>query len=419
MMMYIMYEIFIGVFIILSFFFSSFETAVMSANPMRLQALAERGSSRARRALSIVNQRENSISLALIGNNIANIASTSFILFVVAKHVVLTDEAVFIVTAIQTVFFLIALEILPKVLARSRADSLLMVYVYPVYLVKTLFFPLTALSSGLTTLIKKLFSFEATGSSFIKSRDEIEMLFSLGNKEGIIRKKHQEYIDEIMDLHSITAHQIMTPIIDMVSVERGESIRKLVMLIGKTRFSRIPVYEDRVDNIIGYVYYRDFLEKKRIKKIDDVLRKPYFIPSTKKVDELFLEMQENDVRMLFVVNEFGGVEGLVTTEDIVEEVVGEIQTRDHPHADLIKELQNRTYLVRGDTDIEYFEKKFGMHIEKKGFETLAGFITAHLGRIPEVGEVFKIQECRFKVYEGNEKAIDSVIITVPKGKKML
>lgn len=417
MIMYLMYEIGIGIFIVLSFFFSSFETAVMSANPMRLKALAERGSSRAKRALAIINERENSISLSLIGNNIANIASTAFIMFVVAKHLVLTDVTVFVVTAVQTVFFLIALEILPKVIARSRADALLMAYVYPVYLVKTLFFPVTALSSALTSIIKKMFRFNDAGSSFVKSRDEIEMLFSLGKKEGIIRKKHQEYIDEIMDLHSITAHEIMTPIIDVVSIERGDTVRKLVQLIGKTRFSRIPVYEQRVDNIIGYVYYRDLLEKKSVKRVDEVLRKPYFIPSTKKVDELFLEMQEHDVRMLFVVNEFGGVEGLVTTEDIVEEVVGEIQTRDHPHADLIKELQNRNYLVRGDTDIEYFEKKFGIHIEKKGFETLAGFITAHLGRIPQAGEVFKIDDFRFKIQEGNDKAIESVIITVPKGKK--
>lgn len=412
-----MYEIIIGIFIILSFFFSSFETAVMSANPMRLKALADRGSFRARKALAIINERENSISLSLIGNNIANIALTAFIIFVVSKHLILTDVTVFVVTTVQTVSFLVALEILPKVIARSRADALLMAYVYPVYLVKTLFFPITALSSGLTSIIKKIFRFNAAGSSFIKSRDEIEMLFSLGKKEGIIRKKHQEYIDEIMDLHSITAHEIMTPIIDVVSVERGETIRRLVHLIGKTRFSRIPVYEQRVDNIVGYVYYRDLLEKESVTKIEEVLRKPYFIPSTKKVDELFLEMQAHDVRMLFVVNEFGGVEGLVTTEDIVEEVVGEIQTRDHPHDDLIKELQNRNYLVRGATDIEYFEKKFGIHIEKKGFETLAGFITAHLGRIPQVGEVFKIEEFRFKVKEGSDKAIESVILTIPKGKK--
>jgi putative hemolysin len=292
-----------------------------------------------------------------------------------------------------------------------------MAYVYPLYIIKTLFFPLTALSSLLTTIIQKVFRFDSARSSLIRSRDEIGMLFSIGNKEGIIRKKHQEYIDEIMDLHAITAREIMTPIIDIVSVERGEPIRKVVLLIGKTRFSRIPVYDARVDNIIGYVYYRDLFEKKGVKKIDDVLRKPYFIPSTKKVDELFFEMQERDVRMLFVVNEFGGVEGLVTTEDIVEEVVGEIQTRDHPHSDLIQELHNRSYLVRGETDIEYFVKKFGMRIEKKGFETLAGFITAQLGRIPHTGETFTIDDFRFKVHEGSEKAVNSVIVTIPKGRK--
>ncbi|MCX7679522.1 MAG: hemolysin family protein [Spirochaetes bacterium] len=417
--MYVVYEIGIFIFILLSFFFSSFETAIISANPIRLQALAEKGSFRAKRALALIHQREELISLTLIGNNIANLGSTAFIMFVVSKHIVLTDYAVFVVTAIQTIFFLIMCEIFPKVVARNKPETMLMIYILPLYMVRILFYPFMVISASFTEILKKVFRFNSSNSSLIRSRDEIEMLFSIGNKEGIIRKKHQEFIDEIMSLHSITAKEIMTPIIDVVSVEKNEPIRKVVLLIGETRFSRIPVYEGRVDNIIGYVYYRDLLERKDIRRITDVLRKPYFIPSTKKVDELFFEMQEKDERMLFVVNEFGGVEGLVTTEDIVEEVVGEIQTRDHPKPDLIQQLHKRTYLVRGDIDIEYFQKKFGMHIEKEGFETLAGFITAHLGRIPAKGEVFRVNEYRFKVNEGNEKVVESVIVTVPSGKKIL
>jgi putative hemolysin len=273
-------------------------------------------------------------------------------------------------------------------------------------------------STALTGLFKKAFSVKGSGNTFVKSRDEIETLFSLGNKDGVIRKKHQEYVDEILSLHKITVREIMTPTIDMVAIERSESVKQLVLLVGKTRFSRIPVYDERVDKVTGYVNYRDVIERKGIRRIDDILRKPYFVPSTKRIDELFVEMQELGVRMLFVVNEYGGVEGLVTTEDIVEELVGEIQTRDHPRTDLIKELQNRKYLVSGEIDIEYFQYKFGLHIEKKGFETLAGFVTQHLGKIPAPGESFRAGDFRIQVHEATEKSVESVLVTIPAGRKL-
>lgn len=416
--MYITYEIFIFAFILLSIFFSSCETAVISANLIRLQSLAAHGNVRAIRAVSIINEIENTIGMTLIGNNIVNISSSAFIIFIAAKHMVLTDSRVLVITIVETVFFLLFCEILPKVIARDRADAMLMFYSYPVKVLLKVLLPFTLVSTALTSRVKKFLGVTGTGNSFIKSRDEIETLFSLGKSEGIIRKKHQEYVDEILSLHKITVREIMTPTIDMVAIERNESVKQLVKLVGATRFSRIPVYEDRVDNVIGYVYYRDLLDGKPPRRIDEIIRRPFFVPSTKKIDELFMEMQEKDVRMLFVVNEYGGVEGLVTTEDIVEEVVGEIQTRDHPRADLIRELQRRKYLVSGEIDIEYFQYKLGFHAEKKGFETLAGFVTWHLGRIPVPGETFKIGDFRFQVHEATEKSVESVIVTVPAGRKV-
>jgi len=416
--MYYLYEIFIFVFIILSFFFSSMETAVISANLIRLRSLADQGNPRAKRAVAIINDMENTIGMALIGNNIVNIASASFVTFIAAKYLVLTDSRLLIITAVQTVLFLVACEILPKVIARNHADEMVLSYSWAIRFMHKALYPLTVLSLVVTSRMKRVLGVGEGGNSFVRSRDEIEMLFSLGKSEGVIRKKHQEYVDEIMNLHTITVREIMTPTIDMTAIDRGASLKSLVELVGSTRFSRIPVYEGRVDNVVGYVYYRDIIEKKGVKRIDDVLRKPHFVPSTKRIDELFLEMQERGVRILFAVNEFGGVEGLVTTEDIVEEVVGEIQTRDHPRSDLIKPLQNRRFLVMGEIDIEYFQYKFGFHMEKRGFETLAGFITWHLGRIPEKGESFKIEDFRFQIKEATERSVEAVIVTVPAGRKI-
>ncbi len=416
--MYYLYETFIFLFILLSFFFSSMETAVISANLIRLRALADQGNAKAKRAVTIIQDMENTIGMALIGNNIVTIASASFVTFIAAKYLVLTDSRILAITAVQTVFFLVACEILPKVIARNYADEMVLSYSRAILVLHKLLYPLTALSLAVTSRLKRFLDIGDRDRSMVKFRDEIEMLFSLGKSEGVIRKKHQEYVDEIMNLHTITVREIMTPTIDMTAIDRGASLKSLVELVGSTRFSRIPVYEGRVDNIVGYVYYRDIIEKKGVTRIDDVLRKPHFVPSTKRIDELFLEMQERRVRILFAVNEFGGVEGLVTTEDIVEEVVGEIQTRDHPRSDLIRPLQNRRFLVMGEIDIEYFQYKFGFHMEKQGFETLAGFITWHLGRIPERGESFRIEGFRFLIKEATERAVEAVVVTVPAGKNI-
>ena len=411
--MYMAYEIFIFVFIILSFFFSSAETAIISANVIKLRSLADQGDKRARRAVAIINDVENSIGMVLIGNNIVNIASASFITFIAAKHVVLSDANIFVITALQTIVFLVLCEIVPKIIARDRADTILMMYSTPIALLNRILLPVTKFSLVITSFIQKAFGISESENSFIRSRDEIETLFQMGKIEGVIKKRHQDFIDEILNLREITVREIMTPTIDMVAVEKDESVRKTVGIIGKTRFSRIPVYEDRVDNIIGYVYYRDFLGGETVKKIEDILRKPSFVPSTKNIDELFVEMRKNGARILFVVNEYGGVDGLVTSEDIVEELVGEIQTRDHPKKDLIKMVRKRKYLVSGETDIEFFQNKFGMKIEKKGFETLAGFITYHFGKIPSNGEKISIEGYTFIIHESTDKSVESVYVTVP------
>ena len=158
--------------------------------------------------------------------------------------------------------------------------------------------------------------------SFISSRDDIGLLFKMGVSQGVIDEDHHEYIREILSFNEVTAHEVMTPLIDVVSIERKQSIRHCIKLIDATRFSRIPVYEDRVDNIIGYVYYRDLMDDLQIESIDDLLIKPDFVPSTKKIHDLFHMMQEKKVPIVFVVNEFGAVDGIVTKEDIAEEIVG-------------------------------------------------------------------------------------------------
>lgn len=408
-MLNIIYEISILFFIILSAFFSGTETAILSASSIKLKSISEKGNRRAKRSLAILENIEDALGMTLVGNNIANIAATAFITFVVTKAFLFKETELIIITVIQAIIFLILCEIIPKITARSKAESFIMLFSLPISLLIIILKPAVWMSLLLSKFFKALFNLETSNFSNIESRDEIGSLFKLGEKEGIIKNDHHTYVTEILSFREITAEEIMTPSIDIISIERKQSIKQLVLSIEKTRFSRIPVYEERVDNIIGYVYFRDLLRNPDVKKIDDILKKPYFIPSTKKVSELLPEMQENKISLVFVVNEFGGVEGLITKEDIAEEIVGEIQTRDHPDEELIKKIDENSYILSGSLDIEYFQRLSNLEIEKKGFETVAGFVTYLMGKIPRQGEKVEYRGYRFIIYDSTERSVEKIL----------
>ncbi|HON77506.1 MAG TPA: hemolysin family protein [Spirochaetota bacterium] len=411
-MFYLSYEIFIFVFILLSAFFSGTETAIISVNRMKLKFLADKGDVRAARVINILNSIENAVGMTLVGNNIVNVASAAFVTFVATKMYLVDETSLYIITIIQTIFFLVFCEILPKLIARSKADAILMFISRPVELLMWLFMPAIKLSLGVTGIIKNSLHIKSSETSFVRSRDEIGTLFKLGVSEGVIDQSHNEFIRDILRLHEITVIEVMTPIVEIVSIEIRSSIRQLVTIIENTRFSRIPVYINRVDDIAGYVYYRDIMNRKRINSIEAILYKPYFVPATKRIDDLFLEMQKEKLPMVFVVNEFGGVEGLVTIEDIVEEIVGEIHTRDHPDHVLIEKINKRKFILRGSVDIDFFNREFGFSVQKKGFETIAGYMSYHLGRIPVKGDRLKSDGFTLVVEESNLRSVEKVILTL-------
>ncbi len=416
MNLYLAYEISILVFILLSCFFSASETAIISANKNQLRLLAGRGSRNAARALSLIEDVEVAVGMTLVGNNIVNLASASFVAFIATKYFFVTETYLIAITTAQTAVFLVCCEILPKVVARSMAESFLMNFSVPLRMFIWLFNPAIRLSLMLTDMMKKRFNMGEGGATLVNSRDEIGFLFKLGVTEGIIHKSHNDYISDILSLQETTVIEVMTPIIEIVSVERSSTIRELVEVIEKTRFSRLPVYENRVDNIIGFVYYRDLMNRKSISSIDSILRKADYVPSTKRLDRLFFDMNENETQMVFVVNEYGGVEGLVTMEDIVEEVIGDIHTRDHPDNIMIERLGSRKYRMKPNIDIDFFNREFGTCIEKKGFETLSGFLNYHFGRIPFPGDRVKIDGVTMTVEQAGERAAERVLLTLSRKK---
>jgi putative hemolysin len=411
---YILYNIFIFILILFSAFFSGTETALISVNIIKVHALKEGGNKSAGRVLNILKDMEGALGMILIGNNISNIAATAFITFIASRVFALDRSELLIVTSIQAIVFLLFCELIPKIITRSKSESFLMIFSVPINFFITIFKPAIKLSLLFSRKLKDIMHFDNTSYSLTATRDEIGMLFKIGEREGIIDKNHGEFVSEILTFHEVMANEVMTPTIDIVSIEKKHTVKQLIRLIDTTLFSRIPVYEERVDNIIGYVYYRDLLENREVVKIEDIMHKPYYVPETKKIHELFHEMQMNKTPLVFVVNEFGAVEGLVTPEDIAEEIVGEIQTRDHPEEKLIEMVTKRRYMLSGNLDIDFLQRRFNINIEKRGFETVAGFIIYELGRIPKRGDRVIYKRHTFIVEEATDKSVERISLLLPR-----
>lgn len=414
---YFLYYVIIIFFTLFSAFFSGVETALVSSRRIQIETLSMKGSRGAQRSLKILDDIESAIGMVLIGNNIVNIGATAFITFVATKAFYYNDTQLFYVTVLQTIFFLFFCEIIPKVVSKAKSENLLISLSLPIILLLKLFRPLIKLSLLFNTFIKKQFRIRERNITPVKSRDDISTFFLIGKNEGVIDEDKHSYVSDILSFKYIQAEEVMTPLVDVISIEKNRSMRELVELIEKTKFSRIPVYEDTKDNITGYIHYKDIIRNRKAHGIDEILLKPVFIPSTKNIFELYHEMHKNKTPLLFVVNEYGDIIGLLTFEDIAEEIVGEIHTDDHPDEDLILRETDRKFLVNGRIDIEYFQEYFSVNIEKRNFETLAGFLNYIAGEIPEKGDKLKYQDIEFYIEETGIRTIEKVYVILPPRKR--
>ncbi|HPJ34484.1 MAG TPA: hemolysin family protein [Spirochaetota bacterium] len=406
------YTMLIAVCILFSMFFSALETALVSSRRLSLETMSSGGKKSAARSLKILDNMEKALSMVLISNNIANICSTAFITFIVTRALKFNDTELLAVTLTQTVFFLVFCEITPKMISKAKAESFLMFFSMPVLGLIWLMTPLINLSLFLSEQITGRMNFSNTAKDTVRTRDDIDTFFQIGQKEGVIDEERQEYVKEILSFKNSIAYEVMTPAIDIVSLKSDTSIKDAVTLISNTKFSRIPIFEDNEDEFIGYIHYRDIIVA-RPKTIMDILIEPLFIPETKNIFEIYNDMHKNQSPLLFVTDEYGDITGLLTFEDIAEEIVGDIQTDDHPAEKFITRVTDRKFILSGRMDIDYFQRYFSIPVQKHHFETLSGFIISLAGKIPDEGERIKYNSCDFIIEEKRGRIVDKIQLLLP------
>lgn len=397
------------VLVALSAFFSATETAYMSLSRIKIKNMAALGDTRAKRVLRLCERSDSLISTVLIGNNIVNIASASIATILFVKF--LGDKGATVSTAVMTVVVLIFGEVCPKGIAKEAPEKYALAVSGIITLLDTLFTPFNFLLVKLKSLMSRLFKVEKE-SGF--SEEELITIVEEAEQEGDLDSSESELIRNAIEFTEHTAQDILTPRIDVTAAEIDTTPTEMAALFRESGFSRIPLYEDTVDNIVGIINEKDFYNHiaEGEKPLREMMQQAMFVPASVNVQDLLAEMQKKKTHMAIVVDEFGGTEGIVTLEDILEELVGEIwDEHDEEEDEDITEIAEDTFTVSASTPIDDFFEEFEVS-EETEVATVNGWLQSHTGKLPEVGDTFDFENLTVTVISVDEQRAEDVRVVV-------
>ncbi len=388
--------------IMLSSFFSGSETALTAMNKIRLRDISRKEKGEKGKIVEDFIKRPNKMLTAiLIGNNFVNIAASSLATIIAIQLFPKTDVGKLgsYVTGIMTFLILIFGEITPKTHAKQHPEYVFRKVIKVVSILTFALTPVISLLMFISNAINKLRGGEKISEGPFITEDEIILMADIAAKEGIFEKQESRMIKDIFKFNDIAVKEIMVPRIDMVCLQDSAGIDEIINVIKKNNFSRIPVYHQSVDKIIGVLYAKDILsllseyDKTSLKelKAKDVAKPALFIPETKKIDDLLADFRKMKIQIAIVVDEFGGTSGLVTLEDVIEEIFGEIQDEYDEEEDyFIKDLGENRYEMDGRTPINQIERFFDVEFPQTDYETIGGYICDKIERMPRVGEEIEL-----------------------------
>lgn len=398
-------------FVILSAFFSSSETAFLSSNPYTLEYLEKKGSTKAGAVRKILARIDHLLTTILIGNTLVNVAAASVATYIFVSVIPNQKQAVLLATVTTTLLLLLFSEINPKIYAAYHPLKLSFLYIYPFRIFLVLFYPFVKAFTFLSSLIFRSSREERPGISRTMTEDETKVLLTKGIKGMSAFRKRM--IEEIMDLASRPVKEIMTPRPQVKAIEIGSSKQQILEIIQTEGFSRFPVYRGRFDHIEGLIHAKDIIpyliDNKDI-DLAKLLRKPLFVPESASVERVLLQMKESAVHLAFVVDEFGSMEGIVTFEDIIEEIVGDIQDEhDDEEEAWYQAVADHVFIIKGSAAIKAINEKLLLKLpELREYTTLAGFFLYEFGRIPHEKEALDFEGHRFIVEKMNKRHISLI-----------
>lgn len=398
--------------IVLSAVISTAEIGFFAVNATKLKALAQTGSKRAKLALHLRSDPQRLLSTILVGDRLIGVATPMYATFLTLSIYggqTILDEAIAVMVGLLTFVSLVAVDVIPKTLAAKFAVPVTLNMAYPVYGVQLLLKPLLFL---IVPMIYKLTGGKGLTLPLV-TEEELKIMLDEGGKTGTIEFEKVKMIKNVFQLKDITAEDAMTPRLYVFSLDGNQCLKEAQELLYNSKYSRIPVYDGTLDNITGILYksraLTELAKGQTESKLKDIAYPPLFVPSGKTADDLMKQFQQEKRHMAVVVNEFGGVMGIVTLEDLLEEVVGEIMDETDITEELIKRLGKNHILVHGRTEVRKVNDFLKVDLGDEAV-TIGGLIQQELGRIPKVGEEVRIANCRILIHEAEPRSIRSVQI---------
>lgn len=417
--------------ILVNAFFAMSEIAIITLNDMKVQKMAEEGDKKAKKILKLTENPSYFLSTIQIAITLAGfltsaaaaenfsepLANTMAGWFSLAQVPEWLDTlSLVLVTVVISFFSLVLGELVPKRIAMQKYEKISFAIVGLLSFFKALFTPLVRILSFSTNIIVRLFGLDPNANEDQVTEEEIRMLVDAGEEKGVIEESQKEMINNIFEFDDIVAADVMTHRTDVNAVEITDSLTDILPLAIENGHSRIPVYEEDLDDIKGILYVKDLLKYvgkplPKSFKLANILRPAYFFPESKRCGDLFSEMNEQRIQMAFICDEYGGIAGIVTIEDLLESIVGNMQDEYDNEEEEIEQVNETTFNLDGATDIEEIEEILNIEIPDGEYDTIAGFIMSELGRIPGEDEhpVIEFAGYTFTVEEVDERRIERVI----------
>ena len=403
--------IILAVLLALSAFFSSTETALMSVNRIRLRALSDDGNKRAALALDILeNHTPKMLSAILIGNNIVNVYASS-LATTLAYH--LGGYMVSIATAVLTVMILVFGEITPKNYATMNTEKLTLKFIPIIRFFMIVLTPFIFIINLFSRAFMFLLRIDPNAASTAMTEDELRTIVDVSHEDGVIESDEKEMIYNVFDLGDANAKDIMVPRVHVTFAEVNNTYEELIAIFREDKFTRLPVYEDTPDNIVGIINMKDLLlynKKTETFNIRDIMREPHFTYEYKDISELLVEMRDSTFNIAIVLDEYGEMAGLITLEDILEEIVGEIHDEyDEKEDDMFRQISEQEYIFSGRLEVDYLNEKYHLDLEEREeYETLAGLVLYFNQSIPQEGETIVVNNLTFKILSVKNARIEEI-----------
>ena len=402
----------LAVLVLCSSFFSATETAYSSINRIKLKNMASAGSRKAQKALELADGYDRLLSTILVGNNVVNILASSLATVLFVQNLGFGDAGVSLSTAVMTIVILIFGEISPKSIAKETPEKFAMAVAGVIGFIQTLLTPINFLFSLWKKLLSMMFKVENDDSM---TQEELLTIVEEAQNEGDLEAHESDLICAAIEFNDLDVKDILTPRVDVIAVDVTDSLDEIELMFRNNNFSRLPVYENSIDNIVGVIHEKDFynLYYNHMGTFKSITQTLLYTSPHVKISSLLKQLQSSKTHMAVVLDEYGGTAGIITLEDILEELVGEIYDEHDQVKEYYKELDPNTYLIECDMDLDDMFEFFGLEDEEDyDFITVSGWVIHELERIPKVGESFTYKNLVVTVTQTDARKVIEVKVSV-------